>query len=162
MIRFLGTTVTHLSPHKGLVGLAGLLALVALATTGLVALHRYSSSAAGAGRSPASVRSVNISTSTTPPAASSPNSSLPSEEFLNSTSFSQSSSQMPVHTNVTVNGQTIPVPQNGNVTRTIEDQTGTTKVNVNSQTGSTASNNSNSSVNINVSTNSSVTSNGEG
>jgi hypothetical protein len=55
-------------------------------------------------------------------------------------------------TNVTVNGQSIDVPDNGQLHKVINDQSGSTTIDVNSET---SSNNSTSTINVNSSSSSS-------
>jgi hypothetical protein len=75
------------------------------------------------------------------------------EDSFNSDSSSAdagSANSGSAHTSVTINGQTVPVPQNGTVSRTIQNQNGTTKVEVDSSSTGTSANSSNSSVNVQV------------
>lgn len=53
---------------------------------------------------------------------------------------------------VKVDGQVIPLPENGNVTKTITDDSGQTNVNVSTNNQTSANNSSSSSLNVNVST----------
>lgn len=74
---------------------------------------------------------------------------------------SQSNTQSDTSTNVTVNNQQIPVPENGSVTKTIQNDNGSTTVTVNSNNVSNGDVNSGSttstSLNVNTSTHSGST-----
>lgn len=81
-------------------------------------------------------------------------SSAPAEEFLNE-SPGQASSQTSNNTKVTVNGQNIPIPENGSVNQTINNNGSTTTVNVDNRSSSSgtvgsSTNRSSSSVNVRV------------
>ena len=55
-------------------------------------------------------------------------------------------------TQLTVNGQSVPVPQNGSVDRSFTNDTGTTSVNVSTSTDGSTSNTSSTSLDLNVTT----------
>ena len=81
-------------------------------------------------------------------------SSAPAEEFLDE-SPGQVSSQTSNSTKVTVNGQNIPIPENGSVSQTINSNGSTTTVNVDNRSSSSgtvgsSTNRSSSSVNVRV------------
>ena len=58
---------------------------------------------------------------------------------------------------VTVNGESIPVPENGNINQTITSDGGTTRIEANSITSSETDNDSHTSTSINIHTESSGT-----
>jgi hypothetical protein len=74
------------------------------------------------------------------------------------TSSSKSSSSTSQHTSVTVNGQDIPVPENGSTQRTFTSDGGQTSVSVNSSSNGNATNSSSSSLNVQVQSDSSSSS----
>lgn len=62
-----------------------------------------------------------------------------------------SDSGMPnASTNVMVNGQSIPVPNNGSVSRTITNGNGTTQVDISNHSSSSGTNNSSTSTNLSI------------
>ena len=73
------------------------------------------------------------------------------EEQPMTTQSSSNDSRSTSDTKVTINNENIPVPENGTVHRTIQNENGTTNVTVNTNTGTT-SNQSSSSTSMNVNT----------
>lgn len=55
-----------------------------------------------------------------------------------------------ISTNVMVNGQSIPVPNNGSVSRTITNSNGTTQVEISNNSSSSGTNNSSTSTNLSI------------
>ena len=60
------------------------------------------------------------------------------------------SGQPNASTNVMVNGQSIPVPNNGSVSRTITNGNGTTQVDISNHSSSSGTNNSSTSTNLSI------------
>ena len=119
---------------------------------GLTIAHQFGVQAnSSATTHPATIQVTNHSDTSAEPSSS-------DEGFINNDSSTDSSSTSSTNTSVIVNGQSIPVPQNGSVSQTITSDGTTTDVNVQSQNSSTvgqAGNSNHSSVNVNVQSHSS-------
>lgn len=93
----------------------------------------------------------NVLSSSTPDDSSA--SQSPQPDTSDSTATGQAQSQSSTQTSVTVNGQSIDVPANGQVHQTITDSNGQTKVDINAQHQSSAvSGSAHSTSTLNVST----------
>lgn len=133
--------------------IAGLVFLLAVAGIFIVSRLTQASPAA---ITPASqvMKTDSLSNTQTSQTTVDDNSSAEAEEFLNESSGSLSG-QTSNHTSVTVNGQSLPIPENGSVSQTINDNGSTTTVRVDNQSSSTggagsSTNRSQSSVNVRV------------
>lgn len=120
--------------------------------------------ATSAGGNKASPARNSLTSSTEPTGTTSPQQSTGSKPDMGSSSVlqqTQTSQQPPSgfshgsqSTQVTVNGENIPVPQNGSVHRTIETPSGTTSLDVSTDTNGSSYNSSFTSTNMNVSSSS--------
>lgn len=128
-----------------------LLALLALLTSRVASEENAMTITPEPQSQPAAADSGQSSTSATQESSGGSSSSVSTSTSASTTVSTDGS----MDTNVTVNGEDIPVEPNGSVHRTIQDANGTTTVDVSSTSNGESSNSSSSSLNVNVSTNSS-------
>lgn len=150
MVRFVNWEISD----NRAAGIAGIIFLLAVAGVFMVSRITQASPAGEALNNSGVIKQSDLSNTQTSRSTVNDNSSAAAEESLDDSS-GQASSQTSTTTSVTVNGQNIPVPENGRVSQTLNTNNGTTTVNVDNQSSSTGSagsstNRTKSSVNVRV------------
>lgn len=136
--------------------IAGISLLLVIGTLLVLATRAGGNQASPAGNSLTSSAEKTDQTSPQQPTGSKPDtrSSSVSQQTQTSQQLPSSDGHNSASMQVTVNGENIPVPQNGSVQRTIETPSGTTNLNVSTSTDGSSINSSLTSTNMNVSSSS--------